>query len=377
MGTVGFSDASCHHSFLVGCIRVSGELSVQTLESLGWQSFFEQQVAPNEMLDNLIARVVAHHGSQILFDSPQGELVAPTSIIEPGQSSYSQIAVGDWFVLEPKTLRSVRCLDRKTLIARKSAGEEVKPQLIAANVDTVFIVSSCNQEFNLSRIERYLSVTLDAGCTPVVVLTKADLCEDPAAFRCQVERLHQGVYVETLDARDPVQASVLTGFCATGKTIAVLGSSGVGKSTLTNAMGGCQILTGEIREADSKGRHTTTARSMHRLAAGGWLIDNPGMREFQLAACEDGISELFEDVVQIAASCRFRNCEHNGEPGCAIRAAIEDGQLDRRRYLNFEKMQAEQRRNSQSLAQRRESERKQGAFYKQVISGKQKIREIN
>ena len=281
-----------------------GELS---LPELGWQPFFDQQVSVEESREKLVARVIAHHGSRILFAAELGELNAPTSIIEPNeiQSGYSNIAVGDWFLLEKESHRCVRLLERKTILARKAAGEEVRPQLIASNVDTAFIVSSCNQDFNLSRIERYLALVLESGCHPVVVLTKSDLCEDSASLRQQVEKIQSGLIVETLDARDANQATVLDYWCRTGQTVALLGSSGVGKSTLTNAMGDHDIKTNEVREVDAKGRHTTTARSIHRLKAGGWLIDNPGMRELQLGACDEGVAELFDDIIELAGHCRF------------------------------------------------------------------------
>lgn len=347
-----------------------------SLSELGWQPFFDQQVSLEESQSELIARVFAHHGSQIVFRSESGEFSAPTSIVEPNNElQYSEIAVGDWFLLAKDSYRCRRRLERKTLLARKAAGEEVKPQLIAANIDTAFIVSSCNQDFNLSRIERYLALVLEAGANPVVVLTKADLCDDPADLRQQVEKIHPGLIVETLDARDPGQTQILHDWCKTGKTVALLGSSGVGKSTLANALGGLSIKTHEIREDDAKGRHTTTARSIYRLQAGGWLIDNPGMRELQLGGCEEGLNELFDDILILSQQCRFRDCQHQSDPGCAIRAAIEAGEMDERRLISFRKLLSEQRRNASSLAERRRSERQLGKYYKNVISQKTRLRE--
>ena len=347
-----------------------------TLSELGWQPFFEEQVTVDEKENLVAARVAAHHGNQVLFLSDQGELTQDVSLVEEDQElGFSEIAVGDWYLLEPKTFRAVRRLERKTSLARKAAGREVRLQVIAANVDTAWIVCSCNLDFNLSRIERYLTLIHETGCQPVVVLTKADLCDDPAALRQSVEKIQSGLIVETLDARDPEQVQVLKSWCSNGKTVALLGSSGVGKSTLVNALGNLEIKTGSIREDDDKGRHTTTSRMLHRMPAGGWLLDNPGMRELQLTGSEESVDELFEDISALARECRFRNCEHVDEPGCAVQSAIEEGQLDNRRLNSFRKLQSEQKRNSATLAERRRKDRKQGAFYKKVISGKKQRRE--
>ena len=345
-----------------------------TLQELGWQNHFEQQVSLDQT-ELVRARVVAHHGSNLIFLSESGELSVPTSIVENRNADESSgAAVGDWYLLDPNDYRGVLRLERKTVMARKAAGETVKPQLIAANFDTVFVVSSCNQEFNLSRLERYLALVLESEAIPVIVLTKSDLCEDPTALRRDAENLHPGLIVETLDAREPEQAEVLNEWCGTGKTICLLGSSGVGKSTLANALGGHELKTGGIREDDDKGRHTTTSRSMHRLLAGGWLIDNPGMRELQLPECESGVQELFADIVDLTSHCRFRNCSHQGDAGCALEAAVDDGSLESRRLQNYLKLLAEQARNATSLAERREKDRKMGQFYKSVIQEKKNRR---
>ncbi len=201
----------------------------------------------------------------------------------------------------------------------------------------------------------------------MVVLTKADLCADIAALRRQVEQIRSGLLVETLDARQPDQAEVLTAWCGPGQTVALLGSSGVGKSTLANSLGAGHLATGEIREKDGRGRHTTTSRSLHPLPSGGVLVDNPGIRELQLPACEAGLLDVFADIVRLAAGCRFSNCNHNGDAGCAVTAAIESGDLDPRRLANFQKLDAEQAHNSRSLAERRERDRKMGRFFKSVL----------
>lgn len=344
------------------------------LGKLGWKPWFEQQLPPDDTSPLVVARVSAHLGSQLLLLGEEGEFRIPIQLAE----SCGDIAVGDWLVLDTVDHRVVQLLERQTLLYRKAAGQEVKPQMIAANVDTLFIVCSCNEDFNLSRIERYLALTLQAGAT-LVVLTKADLCDKSAELRQQTERLHPGLLVERIDARQPSEVEVLLPWCGPGQTVALLGSSGVGKSTMANALGARgwdaeDLATGEIRELDGKGRHTTTWRSHHLLPSGGVLVDNPGMRELQLPASEEGITDLFEDLLQIAKTCRFGNCRHEGDSDCAVEAAIEAGELNERRYHSFMKLNREQARNSQSLAERREKDRQRGKLYKSIIGDKKKQR---
>lgn len=338
----------------------------QKLSTIGWKAFFHQQLDPAAQASATVARVSSHLGSEVLLIGESGELRVPVQLAE----SAGEIAVGDWLVLDPEYHRATRRLDRQSALLRRAAGEEVKPQAIAVNIDTLLIVSSCNDDFNLSRIERYLALSLQAGATPVVVLTKADLCEDPEDLLEQTQQLHPGLSVQTLDARDPEAAASLLSWCGPGQTVALLGSSGVGKSTLGNALGAGDLATGGIREQDSKGRHTTTSRSLHLLPTGGVLIDNPGVRELQLPDCEDGINDLFADIWDIIAECRFNNCSHQGDAGCAIQAAISTGELDERRYLNFQKLNAEQARNAESLAERRKRSRQTNKTYQSAIKRK-------
>ncbi len=340
------------------------------LES-GWRPCFSGQLSEEEEQSTQPARVASHLGSRLVCLTAAGEV----SLMATQLQACGDLAVGDWVLLDQQGQRGVRRLERETLIARKAAGEKADLQLIAANVDTLFIVSSCNNDFNPSRLERYLAIAAQADVTPIVVLTKADLCEDPQLLKQQAARLASGLIVETVDARDATTADVLSTWCGVGQTIALVGSSGAGKSTLAMTLGATDLATQGIREDDSKGRHTTTARSLHRLTAGGWLIDTPGMRELQLAACETGVDDVFDEIVTLAEACRFRDCSHQNEPGCAIQAAIEDGSLDPRRLKNYRKLQAEQSRNSQTLQERREQSRKLGQHYKSVQRAKRKLKE--
>ncbi len=341
-------------------------MNSQKLRGLGWKSAFAQQLSDVEAETMLAARVAAHLGNRIQCWTEDDEFSLPT----PLPQACDELAVGDWLLLEPDSRRVVRRLERESILARKTAGELPQAQLIAANLDTLFIVSSCNHDFNASRLERYLSLAAEAAVNAVVILTRADLCDDPGRLRQQASALKSGLIVETLDARDRVQAGILDDWCRLGQTVALVGSSGVGKSTLAMSLGAPALATQQIREDDSKGRHTTTARWIHRLDAGGLLIDTPGMRELQLLDCQDGVAEVFDDVIALADACRFRDCQHMSEPGCAVRAAIDAGDLDPRRLKSYRKLLNEQARNSQSLRERRDESRRLGQYYKAVQSSK-------
>ncbi len=334
--------------------------TVYSLSQLGWSPFFQQQITLDEWDLYSAARVTAHHRSEIELVTEFGKQKLPLI------SSMPTLTVGDWILLDSDQ-RFHRVLDRLSLFSRKAAGCKVASQLIAANVDTVFVVCSLNSNFNLNRIERYLALVKDAGAEAVVILTKSDLCEEPQNYVQQVQAIDPLLMVEAVNALDSDCINRLGPWCRMGKTIALLGSSGVGKSTLVNTLlGQVSAQTGAIREADSKGRHTTTARSMHFTSTGSILLDTPGMRELQLADCEQGIEQTFADIGELAESCRYGDCQHQAEPGCAVRAAIEAGQLDERRLINYLKLMREQAFNSASLAEKRERDRNLGRYYRTV-----------
>lgn len=340
------------------------------LAAYGWSSFFSAQLTGDEATALRPARVVAVHRDRWQVIAPGLELSLP-----PCGADAATTTVGDWLLLDAQDLRPRRRLERRSLFQRKAAGSAMRLQPIAANVDTVFIVSSCNQDFNPARLERYLALAREAGVMPLLLLTKADLCEDAADRVRAAARLQQGLLVECLDARDAAAAQRLLPWCGSGQTVALVGSSGVGKSTLAATLSGRELATQSIREDDARGRHTTTARTLYRLPQGGWLMDTPGMRELSLAEAGEGLAGVFADVLVHAAACRFADCSHAGEPGCAVAAAIAAGELDPARLQRWRKLAAEEAWNSENLVQRRARERSFGKLAKRVMEDKQRRRD--
>ena len=344
------------------------------LSPLGWGSFFQSQISFEDLETFEPVRVLAVHRGQLVVSGEGPERTIPSHIPD-ALSEYDHATVGDWLLVERDSRRPKRLLERSSLFKRRAAGEGRKIQLIAANIDTVFIVSSCNKDFNIGRLERYLVLASEAGVMPVIVLTKADLADDPDDYAQQARALQPGLLVETVNALDPDSLDAVRIWCGKGQTVALLGSSGVGKSTLVNTLMGAHGQdTQSIREDDAKGRHTTTGRSMHRLPDGAWLVDTPGMREIQLADAAGGIESVFDDIVELAAQCRFSDCTHTEEPGCAVLKAVETGGLDPDRLARWRKLQAEEAFNSASLAERRAKDRAFGKMVRSVMKSKREER---
>lgn len=347
--------------------------AVSTLAGLGWGAYFQTQVEISEIGTCEPVRVLAVHRGRLDCAGASGH----RQVAIHGVLHRQPATVGDWLLCDRETGRPERILERKSLFQRRAAGSGSERQLIAANVDTVFVVSSCNQDFNLARLERYLALARDAAVTPVVVLTKADLCDDPAAYRRRATRLAPGLVVETVDGRAAGALLGLEAWCGPGQTVALLGSSGVGKSTLVNSLtGATEIRTEATRVHDDRGKHTTTGRSLHPLVAGGWLVDTPGMRELQLVDVDQGIREVFEDIVDLVRQCRFSDCRHETEPGCAVQAALERGALDAARLARYRKLVAEDARNRETLAERQDRMRSFSRMVTAVKKAKQRRQEV-
>lgn len=340
-------------------------MTPHSLADLGWSARFASQAAGAPGAPARIATVARDRLEAL---TPGGTV----ALTLPGHHGTGDFATGDWVLYDPATRRVLRLLDRATVLQRRAAGTGAARQLIAANVDTLGIVSSCNADFNPARLERYLALAAAAGCLPLVILTKADGAEDPDDYRHRAEALSPLVTAVTLDARDPEGIARLHPWCNRGQTLALLGSSGVGKTTLANGLTARHDATRGIREDDAKGRHTTTARALWRTLAGGWLVDTPGMRELQLTDAAEGIDEVFADLAELAGQCRFSDCSHQGEPGCAVEAALAAGRLDPDRLARWQKLQREDARNSETLAQSRARARSLGKLYR---TGKARARE--
>lgn len=338
------------------------------LNALGWSAYFQRQLEIDEIGALMPARISAVHRDRIDALTEAGLI----SLHLPPGLTTGEVAVGDWVLINPSRDRVARVLDRKSLLHRRAAGVDARDQLIAANVDTLFITTSMNADFNPARLERYLALAYDGGAVPVFVLTKADLCADPAPYHDTLRQIAPLVPVVTLDARDPDSGGKLADWCGPGQTVALLGSSGVGKSTLAATLTGDAIATRAIREGDEKGRHTTTAREFHPTAGGGWLIDTPGMRELQLAGTEAGIDAVFDDIADLSVNCRFSDCGHDTEPGCAVKAAIDEGQLEPDRLARWQKLKREDAHNTRSLAEAHSRARTFGKMAKQTIKEKRR-----
>jgi ribosome biogenesis GTPase len=322
---------------------------LHSLEQLGWTPVWKSAFALIENQDLEPARVLEEQKDLLRVGTARGALWAVTAgrLLHGAAGPEELPAVGDWVAVEARAPTEGRSrihalLPRRSALVRKTAFRRTQAQVVAANVDTVFCVTSLNRDFNPRRLERYLALVWESGARPVLLLNKADLCADAEARRAEAETAAMGVPVHTVSAREGLGLDALERHLGGGETTAVIGSSGVGKSTLINRLAGAELLAvKEIRADDDRGRHTTTHRQLVRLPGGALLIDTPGMRELALWESEEGLEQAFGEIEEAAARCRFRDCRHDGEPGCAIRAALADGTLDAERYASYVKLKRE------------------------------------
>jgi len=344
------------------------------LATLGWNPFFDHYFDGFRTQGLSPARIAREYRQSYLVLCEHGELSAQVS----GKLRHSALersdlpAVGDWVVIQPRldegkaTIHAV--LPRKSSFSRKVAGALTEEQIVAANVDTVFLVSGLDSDFNVRRIERYLTLAWDCGAVPVIVLNKADLCAEVDTCVAEAESIAFGVPIHPISAKEKQRLTVLHQYLKSGETVALLGSSGVGKSTLINSLLGVERQrVGSVREFDGKGRHVTTHRELVLLPSGAVVIDNPGMRELQMWGGDEGLTETFDDIEQMIARCRFSDCRHDGEPGCAVRAALEEGTMDQARFRSYLKLQreiryVERRRDQKASSVEREKWKKLGKW---------------
>ena len=344
------------------------------LEDIGYNTELSKAFKALDLESAFPGRVIWQSAYSYRVQCSEAEIAAePTGKVKSAELP----AVGDWVAVRQPDAggmgKILAILPRKSVFSRNAAGRTVHEQVVAANIDEVLIITDLDQDFNLRRIERYITLVYNSGAGPVVVLNKTDLAEDVEAVIAQTETVSPGIPVYAVSAEKDLGIDQLEKHLGPGKTLAFLGSSGVGKSTIINRLLGVDRLdVGEVREADGKGRHTTTHRELVILPGGGAVIDTPGMREIQVWGNEDGLADAFPEIDELAAACRFRDCRHDSEVGCAVREALESGFLDDGRFESYVKLRAEFENLGRRRSQRaRLEEKREGKRFSKMV------REVN
>lgn len=341
------------------------------IKQYGWNAFFEKKYQDYGYDGMPFGRVMIGHNNKYEVMTCEGAIIVELSgKILKSEGGALKPAVGDWVILQQKDDKWFveDILPRISKFSRKMAGNDTLEQIVASNIDVIFIVTSLNQDFNLRRLERYLIVAWDSGAIPVIILSKADLCDGVEEKIKAVEAVAAGVDVYSISAIHEQGIEPLKKYLGEGQTITLIGSSGVGKSTLLNTLAGEELLkVSDIRTDDDKGKHTTTHRQLVLLPTGGLILDTPGMRELQLWQADEGLGHVFSDIEELSLACKFSDCHHESEPGCAILAAIEGGKIGQDRLESYgklkkelafiERKQVERQRVEQKRAKKYESRR--------------------
>lgn len=353
------------------------------LTALGWDESWRVAFAPFDAAGLVPGRVSLEHNHVCRILTATGERLAEVGgrLKHRAAGRQELPTVGDWVALPAEvgdSRRLIRAvLPRRTWLSRKVAGRQTQEQVVASNIDTVLIVFGLDGPLKVRGIERYLVLARQSRIAPVVVLNKADACADLAGTAAMAAEIAGEAPVVIVTARHDVELPALRQYLASGRTIALLGPSGAGKSSIVNRLVGREVLpTGDVREWDARGRHTSVHRQLVVLDAGGVIIDTPGIRELQLWEADEAVDGAFGDIAELAGRCRFRDCSHDREPGCAVRAAVDAGQLDAGRYANFLKLQREQRAFEEKRDERARAEgKRQSKIVHRALRSLQKDRD--